>query len=105
MVIDALQKLGPCISTKLAEHLVADKGISPIAARQRISRSINGSSESNKSIHKLNLQFQRDAHFLYLRDQYNTSIYWRNLYKCIAEERGAYAFAVEALRVREAIPI
>ncbi|HFK2001896.1 TPA: hypothetical protein ACGW3W_001167 [Pseudomonas aeruginosa] len=35
MIIDALEELGPCLSTKITSYLVDNHGLSPTAARQR----------------------------------------------------------------------
>ena len=40
MLVDILKRLGPCLSTDLTDYLVTHCGLSPAAARQRVSRGV-----------------------------------------------------------------
>lgn len=99
MVIEALEVLGPCLSTKLASYLVDNHGLSPEAARQRISR-------APKDVRRLSsLPFARGAKFLYLKGQHATDEYWENLYQAILSVEGAYSRALAAVLSREVMPV
>lgn len=99
MITEALQKIGPCLSTELAEYLIKTHGLSPVSARQRISRSEPG-------VKKLgHLPFPKKSRFVYLESQYASYIFWRNLYKAIDDLNGPYSRALKAVRARTLIPI
>lgn len=99
MVVDALRLLGPCLSTELAEFLIEQHGLSPAAARQRISRA---PSEVKRLGH---LPFSRKARFLYLKDEYASPRYWENLYRSIYASQNAYSRALGAVAGRVVVPI
>lgn len=99
MIKDALEELGPCLSTKLANYLVEKHGLSSEAARQRISR-------ASDEFQKLkSLPFARGATFVYLKRQYATDEYWENLYEAIFSVDGAYSWALAAVLCREILPV
>lgn len=99
MIIDALEELGPCLSTQLASHLIEKHGLSPSAARQRISR-------APKDVRRLSsLPFARGAAFVYLKHQYATNDYWESLYAAIFSVEGSYALALAAVLCREVVPV
>lgn len=99
MIIDTLEELGPCLSTRLASYLVDNHGLSPDAARQRISR-------APKEVRRLSsLPFARGAAFVYLKDQYATEEYWENLYEAIFSVEGTYSRALAAVLCREVMPV
>lgn len=99
MVVDALKVLGPCLSTDLSEYLVQNYGLTPTAARQRVSRA---PAEVKRLGH---LPFQRKARFLYLQSDYASPWYWNSLYKAIYETNGAYARALGAVEARTVLPL
>jgi hypothetical protein len=99
MIVDALQRLGPCLSTKLAEYLIKTYGLTPAAARQRISRA---PAEVKRLGH---LPFQRKARFLYLQKDYATPWYWDKLFSAIYATQNAYARALCAVLAREMVPV
>lgn len=99
MVIEALKELGPCLSTDLADYLVQNYGLTPAAARQRVSRATVGVKRLG------HLPFQRKARFLYLQSDYASPWYWENLYKAIYDTNGAYARALGAVDARSVLPI
>ncbi|HHF0815598.1 TPA: hypothetical protein ACPIDV_004653 [Pseudomonas aeruginosa] len=100
MIIDALEELGPCLSTKITSYLVDNHGLSPTAARQRISRA------PRDQVRRLSsLPFARGAAFVYLKSQYGTDEYWDNLYEAIFSVEGTYSRALASLLCREVMPI
>lgn len=87
-----LDSLGPCLSTELVAALV-NGGLSPMAARQRVSRS--------KEIKKLaHLTFPRGARFVYLRKDYASPIFWENLVSRLLEHSASYGGGLSALMAR-----
>lgn len=89
-----LRSVGPCLSTDLAQHLVAGEGLKPEAARKRISRSIPG-------VKKLAyLTFPRNARFVYLQEQYGAPWFWDALVRALLETSPAYGGAIAALQQR-----
>lgn len=99
MLADILKAIGPCLSTELTNYLVTHHGLSPAAARQRVSR---GGPQIKKLAH---LPFARKARFLYHQDDYSSPHYWERLYAAIFETNGPYARALRAVQVREAVPL
>lgn len=89
MIVEILKKDGPCLSSKLAAKLTEAYGITPEAARKRVSRlSVPG-------VKKLkHLPFPKRASFIYLQQQYASNKYWNYLYDAIWESKGAYAKAL-----------
>lgn len=99
MVVDALKLLGPCLSTDLTDYLVKKFGLTPAAARQRVSR-------APAVVKRLgHLPFQRNARFLYLQSDYASPWYWERLYEAIYATKGAYARALGAVEAREIVPL
>lgn len=89
-----LKETGPCLSTELARRLVEQCGLTPEAARKRISR-------QPASVKRLAyLKFPRNARFVYLQDQYGSQWFWDTLVKALLETSPAYGGAIAALRQR-----
>jgi hypothetical protein len=99
MLADILKTLGPCLSTQLTEYLVTKVGMSPAAARQRVSR---GAPQIKRLAY---LPFARKARFLYHQDEYASPYYWDRLYAAISATNGPYARALGAVQAREVVPI
>lgn len=97
-LINAMQTLGPCLSTDLAEFLVREHGVQPAAARQRVSR-------APKDIKRLNLPFPRRSSFLYLAEDHHTSRFWKALAAAIDKLGGSYSMALAAVDARTIVPI
>ena len=96
--MDAIEKLlkesGPCLSTELAGRLIEQYGLTPEAARKRISR-------QPASVRRLAyLKFPRNARFVYLQDQYGSPWFWDARVKALLETSPAYGGAIAALRQR-----
>lgn len=98
MLAGILKTLGPCLSTDLSEVLVKNYGVTPAAARQRVSR---GAPEIKRLAH---LPFARKARFLYHQDEFASPRYWDCLYQAIFATNGPYARALGAAQARKATP-
>ncbi|QBP10042.1 MULTISPECIES: hypothetical protein [Cupriavidus] len=95
-VEQTLRRIGPCVSTQLVEALVSEYGLTPVAARQRVSR--------NKTIRRLAfLPFQRNARFVYLQSDYASPKFWRGLASALLENSIAHGGALAALMARGGI--
>ena len=82
---------GPCLSSELAETLVKNFGLTPSAARKRISR-------SSENIHKLSyIVFPHRSRFVYLTKEYASRKFWGNLYAAMRKENSSYYMAINAL--------
>jgi hypothetical protein len=99
MIVNALKKLGPCLSTDLTDYLVKNFSLTSTAARKRVSRA---PAEVKRLGH---IRFQRNARFLYLQGGYASPWYWEKLYKAIYATKGAYACALGAVDARDILPI
>ncbi|MGK2908343.1 MAG: hypothetical protein ACSLE1_00830, partial [Sphingobium sp.] len=99
MLANILKTLGPCLSTELTEYLVTQRGMSPAAARQRVSR---GAPQIKRLAY---LPFARKARFLYHQDEYASPYYWDRLYAAILATNGPYARALGAVQAREVVPL
>lgn len=89
-----LEEHGPQLSSDVANHLVKSLGISPAAARKRVSR-LNG------KIRRLGyVTFPRRARFMYLEQQFGSPLYWEKLVEALMQTKSAYGNAIAALRQR-----
>lgn len=93
----SVRNYGPQLSTEVGRILVETHGLSPAAARQRISRA---SPEVSRLAY---LPFSRNARFLYLEKDFGSDQYWRNLIKALQENNSCYGLALAALRMRGGI--
>lgn len=99
MVVETLERIGPCMSNVLTQHLVVD-GITVETARKRLSRAI-----ATGLVNALEgLNFARNAKFVYLPQQKTRHDFIRNLKDTIAGAGGAYARAVLAVQDRRVVP-
>jgi hypothetical protein len=95
-VDDMLRADGPALSSALVQKLVAG-GLTPEAARQRVSR-------GGKGVRRLSgLIFPKNARFLYHDDDYLRERYWRHLLRDISTASPAYGPAIGALLARGGI--
>jgi hypothetical protein len=95
-VTSLLRAFGPALTSRLAEHMRAD-GVSPAAARQRLSR-------LPEDVRVLfGLPFPKRARFIYLEDQWGSSSYWNALIRDIETANPAYAAALAGVRARGGI--
>lgn len=92
-----LKETGPCLSTELTLLLIERYGLTPEAARKRISR------QSVLVKRLAYLKFPRNARFVYLQDQYGSPWFWDALVKALLETSPAYGGAIAALRQRDGL--
>ena len=87
-----LDYYGPLLSSEVATRLAEREGISPTAARQRLSR-VRG------NVRKLaGIPFPRNARFMYLDQQFGSPAYWYNLAAALIANNSALGYAISALR-------
>lgn len=98
MLAALVKKEGPCLSTELTEILVSKHGMTPAAARQRVSR---GDPLVKRLAH---LPFARRARFIYHQDDYASPRYWERLHAAILAVNGPYARAWGAVHARRVVP-
>lgn len=84
---------GPGLTSEVAARL-RTLGVSPAAARQRISRL----SPDVRILH--GLPFPKRARFIYLDDQFGSARYWDSLIRAIDTANPAYAAALNGIRAR-----
>lgn len=92
-LVDYLMVHGPRLSGEVAAALAETLGITPSTARKKIER-------RSDSVRALDLMFPRRAQFLYVKAQYGSPRFWRNLAAALEESNGAYARAIWALSAR-----
>ncbi len=96
-VQEALQRLGPSLSTKVASYLMNTYALTSTTARQRISR-------SGPDVLKLKgIRFPHRAEFIYLRSQYGSQIFFNRLISTLEETNIAYYYGLSALNSRGGI--
>lgn len=95
-IVRALTKQGPARTSRLVATLTESLGISPGAARQRLSRARAPVGRHSDLLPK------REA-FLYLERQRYTQIYWDHLLRDLRDTRSVYACAIDGLRARGGI--
>lgn len=94
LVEDFLKSHGPCLSSQIADHLSQKLGISPTAARKRVSRLAG-------NVRRLSyVTFPRRARFMYLEQQFGAPVYWEKLVAALMQTNTAYGNAIAALRQR-----
>lgn len=85
---------GPCLSSELADILVEQFGLTPAAARKRISR-------GSQNLKKLSyIIFPHRARFVYLKNDYASTKYWKALYSSLKKENSSYYMAIDSIRTR-----
>lgn len=94
MLVDFLERNGPCLTTDLTEYLVKQGGLSEVAARKQVSR---GHPKIKRLAH---LVFPRRSRFLYLEEQFSDYPYWDRLFEAIERTNSCYARALKALEAR-----
>jgi len=93
-----LQKQGPCLSSKLAELIINDRGISPENARKLISRAVQSG-----EIHSLKNMFPKREHFVYSKDAYGSHTFWKVFTDQLVKAGSAYGLALSAMMARGGI--
>ncbi len=92
-----LAQHGP-MTTSRAARLLVEQGLTPEAARQRVSRRTGVDTLGG-------LIFPKRARFIYLRWQFGTDQYWHALIRAIREDSPAHAAALGALQARGGISL
>ena len=96
LILSFLKRNGPSLSSDVARELQAS-GLSPEAARKRISRGVAG-------VNRLaGLVFPKGVRFFYLESDYNGERYWRALAEAAGKASPAYGAALAALGARGGI--
>jgi hypothetical protein len=94
---ETLRDVGPALSNEVTTYLVEQFGMSPAAARKRVSR-VGG------EVRRLaGVSFPRKARFLYLQQQFGSPWFWGRLVDALLAQRSAYGYALAALRQRGGI--
>lgn len=95
-VYDLVEEIGPCLASDLARELVEREGITPAAARKRVSR---GDSRLKKLLHL----FPRNTTFVYIEAAFGTDRHWERLTDTLLETNAAYGKALACLIERGGI--
>lgn len=93
-----LQKQGPCLSSKLAELIIKERGISSENARKLISRAV-----LSGEIHSLKNMFPKREHFVYLKGAYGSPAFWKVFTSELVKTGSAYGLALTAILARGGI--
>ncbi|MDO3388135.1 hypothetical protein QWI17_19980 [Gilvimarinus sp. SDUM040013] len=92
IVRDLLNRLGPCLTSKLIEMMV-DQGVSPDAARKRVERA--------SGITRLSgVRFEKNAKFIFLDHQYGDARFWGAVEAAFETKGKAYWAAMVGLKRR-----
>lgn len=97
-ISNLLQKQGPCLSSKLAELIISDRGITAENARKLISRSVQSG-----EINSLKNMFPKREHFLYTKEAYGSEKFWRIFTEELVRTGSAYGLALTAMMARGGI--
>lgn len=92
-IVKILSKHGPATTSRVAE-LLRQTGLSPEAARQRVSRL----PDDVRVLY--GLPFPKRARFIYLEAQFGTDRYWAALIEAVKTANPAYATALAGVRAR-----
>src|SRR5689334_1022999 len=95
-VMQLLEKHGPLAAGDLQTHL-SHKGLSRVAARQRISRA-----RGNVQRFKM-MPLPKREHFLFITKQFNTERFWRALLNAHTSRKSAYGVALQSILARGGI--
>jgi hypothetical protein len=98
MLVEAMKRIGPCLSTQLTDYLVQKHGLQPAAARQRVSRAPG-------EILRLDIPFPRRARFLYLKEHYHSPQYWAAFNEAVTQLSKSYVLALAAVEARTIVPL
>lgn len=92
----ALKKLGPCLSSKLADCLVKEHGIAAATARKRIERAI----QAGEICALKGVKFVHNQTFLAIPGHVGKKSYYRNLCAALTEAKSALRFPLAAMGAR-----
>ena len=96
LITRALAEEGPARTSRLVASLTESLGISPGAARQRLSR-------AREPVERVSDLLPKREAFLFLQRQRNTQVYWANLLRDLRETGSVYACAIDGLHARGGI--
>lgn len=82
---------GPSLSSDIKSELVSSKKISDVAARKQISRA-NGD-----VFHLRNFTFPKNESFLYLKDQYQSPQFYKNLYEALIKVNSITGYVLSVM--------
>jgi len=87
-----LKHYGPTLSSNVALALAESAGLTPAAARKRVSR-------ATPPVRRLaGIPFPRNARFMYLESQFGSPMYWESLAKALMDSNSALGFGIAGLR-------
>ena len=93
-VANYLERCGPALSSEVSAHLVETLGLTPEAARKRLSRAVG-------EVRRLSgVTFPHKARLMYLRQQFGSDLYWSKLVAALIQTRSAHGYAIAALQQR-----
>lgn len=92
-----LHRLGPVRSSTVVQELIG-LGLSPLAARQSVSRA------RGKICRLQKIYLPNRERFLYLAEQFNTDPFWHNLLESLNDTNSCYGRAMHSLIVRGKVP-
>lgn len=95
-IAQILSKYGPALTSEVAARL-RRSGLSPEAARQRLSRLPDG------VLALRGISFPKRVRFIYLESQWGKDVFWSALIAAIKATNPAYAAAIAAMRARGGI--
>ena len=95
-VYDRIAENGPCLSSDLVATIVEEEGITPVAARKRVSH-------ADERIGRVYNLFPRNTVFLYIKEYFGSDEYWLKLTEALLEANAAYGKALAALLQRGGI--
>ncbi|MCK9218213.1 MAG: hypothetical protein M0P77_09915 [Firmicutes bacterium] len=91
-VIKVLEQKGPMLSGELANYLQMEYDISNATARKAISR-------ATTPVHKIEgIGFEKNQKYMYLKEQFNNEIYFKNLFNAFKESSKNYYQILLAIR-------
>lgn len=82
---------GPSLSSDIKAELVNNNNISDVAARQQISRA------KGNIVHLKNITFPRNESFLYLKEQYQSSQFYQNLYEALIKVNSITGYVLSVM--------
>ena len=91
LLVQAVTKLGPSLSSKIAKELVRHDGMTPVNARKIIQRGAPGVSSLQR------IKFPHNERFLYLTADFRSTKFWQALIAAMEAERTTYGVALGAL--------
>lgn len=91
-----LEKIGPCLSSKLAAEICKVEHITAAAARKRIERA-----KANREIYAVaGIRFRHNEQFVYLKSQATTEIMQKSLFSALLESNSIYRLPLLGIAAR-----